>query len=182
MSIVFVYQQLKIKIVLFQTIQFSISTRFSSIWPIKRIQSGATTPVQSKPGSDGIEGVLRIPQSSRIARTSPSDCLVSYTGHSCGVIPLCRDAVGVFCSSSQLSTFAIGFRSVHLVGYTNTLILQTAQYLKKIVPYVLGPFHVHQQSFINFRTLYFIIIKYYSIHDTIYQPLRSGRIWHKVNF
>ena len=46
--------------------------------------SGATTPGQSGPGSDGNEGVLRIPQSSSIAGTSPSDCLVSYPGHSLG--------------------------------------------------------------------------------------------------
>ena len=43
--------------------------------------SGATTPGQSEPGSDGYEGVLRIPQSSSTAGTSPSDCLVSYPGH-----------------------------------------------------------------------------------------------------
>ena len=42
-----------------------------------RALSGATTPGQSRPGSDGNEGVLRIPQSSSIAGTSPSDCLVS---------------------------------------------------------------------------------------------------------
>ena len=41
-----------------------------------------TTPGQSGPGNDGNEGVLRIPQSSSIAGTSPSDCLVSYAGHS----------------------------------------------------------------------------------------------------
>ena len=59
-SIVFVYTQLDVKIVLFQTIQFSISTvsisktvlfqavqfsintQFSSIWPIDRTLSGAT--------------------------------------------------------------------------------------------------------------------------------------------
>ena len=46
--------------------------------------SGATTPGQSGPGSDGNEGVLRIPQSSSTAGTSPSDCLVSYPGHSLG--------------------------------------------------------------------------------------------------
>ena len=39
---------------------------------------------QSGPGSDGSEGVLRIPQSSSITRASPWDCLVSYTGHSFG--------------------------------------------------------------------------------------------------
>ena len=46
--------------------------------------SGATTPAQSGPGSDGNEGVLRIPQSSSITATSRSDCLVSYPGHSLG--------------------------------------------------------------------------------------------------
>ena len=47
-----------------------------------RILSGATTPDQSGPGSDGNEGVLRIPQSSSTAGTLPSDCFVSYPGHS----------------------------------------------------------------------------------------------------
>ena len=40
--------------------------------------SGAITPHQSGPGSDYNEEVLRIPQSSKITETSPSDCL----GHS----------------------------------------------------------------------------------------------------
>ena len=44
--------------------------------------SGATTPGQSGSGSDGNEGVLRITQSSSTVGTSPSDCLVSYPGHS----------------------------------------------------------------------------------------------------
>ena len=51
----------------------------------------------SGPGSDGNEGVLRIPQCSSITGASPSDCLVSYPGHSLGrVLPQCRDEVGVF--------------------------------------------------------------------------------------
>ena len=41
----------------------------------------ANTPSQSGPGSDGSEGVLRIPQSSSITGVSLSDCLVSYPGH-----------------------------------------------------------------------------------------------------
>ena len=41
-------------------------------------------PGQSGPVSDGNKGVLRIPQSSSITGTSPSDCLVSYLGHSLG--------------------------------------------------------------------------------------------------
>ena len=44
--------------------------------------SVATTPGRSGPGSHGNEGVLRILQSSSIIGTSPSNCLVSYTGHS----------------------------------------------------------------------------------------------------
>ena len=70
--------------VLFQTIQFSISTQFSSIWPTDRTLLGATTLGQSEPGSDGNEGVLCIPQSSSITGTSLSDYLVSCPGHLLG--------------------------------------------------------------------------------------------------
>ena len=69
------------KTFLFQTIQFSISTLFSSIQPIDRILSGTTTLSQSGHGSDGNKGILGIPQSSSITRASPSDCLVTYPGH-----------------------------------------------------------------------------------------------------
>ena len=55
--------------------------QFSSIWPIDRALSGSSTPDQSRSGSDGNEGILRIPQSPSITETSPSDCLVSYPGH-----------------------------------------------------------------------------------------------------
>ena len=66
-------------------------------------QLGATTPGQSRLGSDGNKGVLCIPQSTSINGTSPSDGLASYLGHSLGgVLPFCRDAVGVFSSPSQL--------------------------------------------------------------------------------
>ena len=65
------------KTVLFQTIQFGISTQFNSIWPIDRTLKRATTPGQSEPWSDGNEGVLRIPQSSSITGTSLSNYLVS---------------------------------------------------------------------------------------------------------
>ena len=55
----------------------------SSILPIDMVQngstqSGATILDQSGPGSDGNEIALRIPQSSSITETSPSDFLVSY--------------------------------------------------------------------------------------------------------
>ena len=39
------------KTVLFQAIQFSISTQFSFIWPIDRTQQSTTTPGQSGPES-----------------------------------------------------------------------------------------------------------------------------------
>ena len=55
-----------------------------SILPIDRALSGATTPGQSGPGSNGNEGVLCILPESSITGTSPSDCLVSYRGHSWG--------------------------------------------------------------------------------------------------
>ena len=95
---------LNMEIVLFQVIQFSIIAQFSSIWPIDRTLSGATTPGPSGPGSDGNKGVLHIPQSSSITGISPSDCLMLYPGHLLGggVLPLCRDVVSVFYSPSQL--------------------------------------------------------------------------------
>ena len=54
--------------------------QFSSILPIDRTPSGATTAAQS----DSNKGVLRIPQSSSITGALPSDCLVSYLRHSLG--------------------------------------------------------------------------------------------------
>ena len=41
-------------------------------------------PIQSGPGRYGNKWVLHVPQSSSIAVTSPSVCLVSYQGHSLG--------------------------------------------------------------------------------------------------
>ena len=76
--------------------------QFSSIWPIDRTLSGATTLGQSGPGSDGNEGVLRILQSSCITGNSPLDGLLSYPGHSLvGRLPLSIGAVGVFYSPSR---------------------------------------------------------------------------------
>ena len=69
----------------------------SSIGPIDRGKSSASTPGQSGPGSNSNEVVLHISQSSR-ARTLPSDCLMSYPGHTflvVGTLPLHRDAVDV---------------------------------------------------------------------------------------
>ena len=91
------------KTVQFHTIQFSKSTQFSSIWPVDRTLSGATTLGQSGPGSDSNEEVLRISQSSIITGTSPSDSLELYYEHSLvGVLFLCRGTIGVFYNASRL--------------------------------------------------------------------------------
>ena len=63
-------QFLYIKTVLFQTIQFSISTPFSCIWPIDRTLSSATTSGQSGRGNDGNKGVISVPQISSISGAS----------------------------------------------------------------------------------------------------------------
>ena len=58
--------------------------RFVLFNPMIGPLSGATTPGQNGPESDGNKGVFCIPQSSSITETSQSDCLVSYPGHSLG--------------------------------------------------------------------------------------------------
>ena len=73
----------------------------SSIKLIDWALSSASTPGQSGPGSNGNEGVLRIPQSPSITGTSRLDCLVSYPGHSLvyvcvgGLTPLQRCSRGI---------------------------------------------------------------------------------------
>ena len=63
----------------------------------------ATTTSESETRSNGNEGVLHIPQSSSITGHLPSYCLMSYLGHSLGVVlPLCRDAIAVFYSTDRL--------------------------------------------------------------------------------
>ena len=93
----------------FQTVQFSRSTQFTSIWPIDRTLSDATTASKSGTGSDGNEEVLYILQSFSITGSSPSHCFVSYPGHSLvgGVLNLCRDAISIFYSPSWLENLYI---------------------------------------------------------------------------
>ena len=64
----FFYSQLNIKTVLFQTIQFNISTQFCSLWSIDRTLSGDTTPGQTTLGSESNEGLLRIPNASALLK------------------------------------------------------------------------------------------------------------------
>ena len=65
---------------------------------LDRTLSGATAAGQSGPWSDGNEGVLYIPQSSRNTGASPSDCLMSYQEHS---------LVGSYSSAEMQSVFAL---------------------------------------------------------------------------
>ena len=81
LNISHLFTLLSVKTVLFQTIQFSIVTQFSSIWTIDWTLSGATTPGYNGAGSDGNKEVLRILQSFSITGALQSDCLVSYPGH-----------------------------------------------------------------------------------------------------
>ena len=46
--------------------------------------SGAISPGHYGGGSNVIKAIIYIPESSSITEISPSDCLVSYTGHSLG--------------------------------------------------------------------------------------------------
>ena len=78
---IFVHTQLHVKAVLLQTIQFSISTQFRSIWSIDQAQALRT---RVDPGALAMKGVLRVPQSSSIAVSSLSDRLVSYQRVSLG--------------------------------------------------------------------------------------------------
>ena len=129
--------------------------QLSSIWPIDRALSGATTPSQSGLGSDGNEGVLHIPQSFSITGTSPSDCLVSYPGHSLvGVLTLCRGAVGVFYSPSRL-----GFDK-----YNNDNTLTEVVYINILSRYL----HIHKFSWLYHLCLSASCIDEWNCISTIY--------------
>ena len=73
-----------VKTVLFQTIQFIISTLFSSILPIDTTLSGATTPGQRGPGSDGNKGYSTFPKTPALLKPHHHHGLLSYLGHSLG--------------------------------------------------------------------------------------------------
>ena len=61
----------------------------SYILPMDRTLSGAITPGHSGLRSDDNEGVFLIAQRSGITEASPSECFISYPGHSLGrILPL----------------------------------------------------------------------------------------------
>ena len=71
----------------------------SSSWSIDRTLSSATTPGQSGPGSDGNEGILHIQLDWNFTIRLFSVIFRIIVG---GVLPFCRDAVGVFYCSSYI--------------------------------------------------------------------------------
>ena len=85
------------------SVQHEYAVQFYGLKPIDRALSGTTIP-----GNNSNEGVLRIPQSCSITGTSQSDYLVSYQDTHWKVLPLCRDAIGVFYSPSQLGNAKLG--------------------------------------------------------------------------
>ena len=124
----FVYK-LNDQTVLFLTIQFSISHLFthSSIWPIHRTLSDATTLSQSRPGSNGIEEVLHIPQSSSITEASPSDCLASYPEQSWKESnPLPAEMQWVYSAALfDLTRYFAGYGHIHIYKYKNFSVCDT---------------------------------------------------------
>ena len=62
---------------------YDLSLNNTSVWPIHRRFSVATSPGKNRQRSNGNEGVLHIPQNSRDG-TSQSDSLMIYKGHSLG--------------------------------------------------------------------------------------------------
>ena len=85
-----------------------------------RTLSGAITLGQSGIGSNGNEGVLRIPLSSSITGTSPSDCLVSYPGLSLWV--------GSYPSAEAQPVYstAPGDRAIHRIKCKGSFILSNS--------------------------------------------------------
>ena len=127
----FVDTQLTDQIVLFLTIQFSISYLFAhclisniSIRPIDRTRSGAITSGQSRLGSNGNEGVLHISQSSKTG-TSLSDYLISYQRHSLagGVLPLSAELQSMYSTAPpsaplQLTELSIERDQIYLTVFS----------------------------------------------------------------
>ena len=110
------------KTVLFLTIQFFISTQFSSIWPIDRTLSGATTPGQTGPGAMAMKGTPYSPKlqycwnfTIRLFSVISTTLVVVVVGGGGRVLSLCRDAVGVFYSSIRLGNLTVDPNDILLI-------------------------------------------------------------------
>ena len=143
------------KTVPFLAIQFSISMQFNFIYSLHRTLSGATSLGNSGPGSDGNEGYSAFPKTP--ALQEPWHQIVRV---------ISRTLVG-----GRSYPFAVmqlvysmppppAYWATQSITISYGLIYLSNRFVKK--------------SFIFYRNIW------YHIH--IYQPLRSDRIWHKVNF
>ena len=103
------------------------------IWPRYRTHSGATIPGLSERGSDGNEGVLRIPQISSITGASSSDCLVSFQGYS-------------------LREWGESYSSAKILLVYFNLVLSSVLFL--VTPYVFDPQRFLQYLAIHFNYIY----------------------------
>ena len=105
MSIDFVYTQLNVKTVLYQTIQFSVSIQLSSISPIDRALSGAITS-----GPEWTwewwqwRGTPHSPKSQHHWNLPIRLFSVIFRTLVGGDLPLCREAASVFYSPNRLGT------------------------------------------------------------------------------
>ena len=114
---------------------------------IYKTLSGATSPSQSGPGSDGNEGVILIPQSFSITGASPSFNVISRTligGEE--VLLLSRYVVSVFCNPSLL-----GF-----AGKDEQL------YMDDLCSFGLVLWHINYCRLFNAKSSLYIYIKYTS--------------------
>ena len=77
----------------------------NSVWPIDRTLSDATILIQSESGSDGNEGVLRIPQSFRHywSLTIRLFSVIYQDTRWDEVLGVCKDAISVFYKNSRLA-------------------------------------------------------------------------------
>ena len=129
----------------------------SSLWPINRTLLDATTPGHCGSRSDSNKGVLRIPQSSSITGASPSDCLISYPGHSLGECYPSAELQSMYFTVPAdwplvgLAWFICLMAYQQLMGYS---MLEFNWFLTIMHNYI---FNVPLLSFFN-RTVFFIIV------------------------
>ena len=98
------YIQLNVRTVLFLTSQFSISTQFSYLWTIDKTLLSATTPGQSGPEAMPMKGYTAFLKALALLKPHHLIVLCHIQDNCLGVLPLSRDAVSVFYYPSQLST------------------------------------------------------------------------------
>ena len=128
---------------------------------------------QSRPGIDGYERVIHIPQSSSITETSPSDCLVSYPGHSL------RGSYLSTAVQSVYSTAPANWENLTLDLYVIMLSVKQSgiKYhfvvrLTEIAPWTPGPLpntlHIWPMAYYIYIYIYIYIYLTYQIYIYIY--------------